>query len=263
MPQARKLRVVVVDDSEVVRMKLTQLLEAEEGFELVGQAPDGEQGLTLVQQQQPDVVIMDLRMPGISGIEATWQLGTVAPASRVLVLTVSAEQEDVTDAIMAGARGYVVKGADDSEIMAAVRGVAAGERVISPQVAGKLAERVRGDQAESRMTTPSPAAPAAPRVRAPAPAATGPAAAPAEKGPAAPARPAPAAPPARVATETTLADLFEPPLALRTIGVAVVAGVLIALVAGGDADTWLIGAIAALVAFVAINVGVVLGRSLD
>jgi Response regulator receiver domain len=83
-------------------------------------------------------------MPGMSGIEATWQLGTVAPSSRVLVLTVSADQEDVTDAIMSGARGYVVKGAGDDEIIAAVKGVAAGERVISPQVAGKLVERVGG-----------------------------------------------------------------------------------------------------------------------
>jgi DNA-binding NarL/FixJ family response regulator len=259
MERGTKLRVVVVDDSEVVRMKLGQLLEADEGFELVGQAPDGEAGLRIVREHQPDVVIMDLRMPGMSGIEATWQLGTVAPSARVLVLTVSAEQEDVTDAIMAGARGYVVKGADDSEIMAAVRGVAAGERVISPQVAGKLIERVRGDRVESTMTTPSPAAPAAPRVRAPAPPRTEPAA------PAPPQQAAPptAPPPAPAATETTLADLFQPPLALRTLGVAVIAGVLIGLIAGGDADAWLVGAIAALVAFVAVNAGVVLGRSLE
>jgi hypothetical protein len=160
---------------------------------------------------------------------------------------------------MAGARGYVVKGADDSEIMAAVRGVAAGERVISPQVAGKLIERVRGDRVESTMTTPSPAAPAAPRVRAPAPPRTEPAA------PAPPQQAAPptAPPPAPAATETTLADLFQPPLALRTLGVAVIAGVLIGLIAGGDADAWLVGAIAALVAFVAVNAGVVLGRSLE
>lgn len=136
-----KLRVVVVDDSEVVRAKLSGLLTAAQDFELVGEAPDGETGLKLVQEHQPDLVVMDLKMPGISGIEATWQLGTLAPESRVLVLTVSAEQEDVTDAIMAGARGYVVKGAHDEEIRTALRGVAAGERVISPTVAGKLAER--------------------------------------------------------------------------------------------------------------------------
>jgi DNA-binding NarL/FixJ family response regulator len=164
-----RLRVVVVDDSEVVRTKLRSLLRSDQRFELVGEAPDGETALGLAQQLQPDLVVMDLRMPGISGIEATWRLGTISPQSRVLVLTVSEEQEDVADAIMAGARGYVVKGAQDEDIRAALSGVAAGERVISPQVAGKLIERVRGDGAEGKLTTPSPAAPAAPRVPTPAP----------------------------------------------------------------------------------------------
>jgi DNA-binding NarL/FixJ family response regulator len=162
-----RLRVVVVDDSEVVRAKLRGLLEADGSFELVGEADDGESGLDVAREHQPDLVVMDLRMPGISGIQATWQLGTVAPSSRVLVLTVSADQEDVTDAIMAGARGYVVKGARDEEILAALKGVAAGERVISPQVAGKLAERAASDHEDHRgrkPITPSPAAPAAPRV---------------------------------------------------------------------------------------------------
>ncbi|MFL5907235.1 MAG: response regulator transcription factor [Solirubrobacterales bacterium] len=165
-----RLRVLIVDDSEVVRTKLRGLLEADRGFELVGEADDGETGLEVAREQQPDLVVMDLRMPGMSGIQATWQLGTVAPSSKVLVLTVSADQEDVTDAIMAGARGYVVKGARDEEITAALRGVAAGERVISPQVASKLAERVASEWDEhrgSKPTTPSAAAPAAPRVPTP------------------------------------------------------------------------------------------------
>jgi DNA-binding NarL/FixJ family response regulator len=159
-----------VDDSEVVRAKLRGLLESDRGFELVGEADDGETGLEVAREQQPDLVVMDLRMPGMSGIQATWRLGTVAPSSKVLVLTVSADQEDVTDAIMAGARGYVVKGAEDEEITAALRGVAAGERVISPQVASKLAERVASewdDHRGRRPITPSPAAPAAPRVPTP------------------------------------------------------------------------------------------------
>ena len=166
--EAARLSVVVVDDSEVVRTKLRKLLEGDSAFEFVGEADDGESGLDVARDKQPDLVVMDLRMPGMSGIEATWQLGTVAPSSRVLVLTVSADQEDVTDAIMAGARGYVVKGAGDDEIAAALKGVAAGERVISPQVAGKLAERAGGEHHERRRPiTPSPAAPAAPRVATP------------------------------------------------------------------------------------------------
>jgi DNA-binding NarL/FixJ family response regulator len=161
-----KLRVVVVDDSEVVRMKLRGLLERD-GFELVGEAGSGKEGLEVVQKAQPDLVVMDLRMPGMSGIEATWRLGSVAPSSRVLVLTVSEEEDDVADAIMAGARGYVIKGAEDNDILSALQGVAAGERVISPQVADKLAERLREDRPSGRFTTPSPAAPAAPRMRTP------------------------------------------------------------------------------------------------
>jgi DNA-binding NarL/FixJ family response regulator len=149
------LRVVVIDDSEVLRMKLRGLLSAAPGFELVGEAPDGETGLMMVEEHQPDLVVMDLRMPGISGIEATWQLGTLAPDARVLMLTVSAEQDDVTDAIMAGARGYVIKGAGDEEIRSALRGVAAGERVISPQVAGKLAERTAPRSIEHQSAQPA------------------------------------------------------------------------------------------------------------
>jgi DNA-binding NarL/FixJ family response regulator len=149
-----KLRVVVVDDSEVVRMKLRGLLNGADDLELVGEAPDGETGLAVVKDELPDLVVMDLKMPGISGIEATWQLGTLAPDTRVLMLTVSADQEDVTDAIMAGARGYVVKGAEDEEIRAALRGVAAGERVISPQVAGLLAERTTPRRVEPEPSPP-------------------------------------------------------------------------------------------------------------
>jgi DNA-binding NarL/FixJ family response regulator len=269
MERGRKLRVVVVDDSEVVRMKLGQLMESEEGFELVGQAPDGEQGLKVVQEQQPDVVIMDLRMPGMSGIEATWQLGTVAPASRVVVLTVSAEQEDVTDAIMAGARGYVVKGADDSEIMAAVRGVAAGERVISPQVAGKLIERVRGDREEGKAQTPSRAAPSAPRVRAPA-ARGAPTARPARLIAERPA-PAPGDKLTGVPAQDALGEMFSRRHVVQTLLIALVVGALLTLIGQGeeiqdgntDTETWIKAALNVFVAFAVINIGVLVGKTSD
>ena len=155
MNEARKLRAVVVDDSEVVRLKLNTLLTTE-GIEVVGEAPDGESGVLAAQQHQPDVVVMDLRMPGISGIEATWQLGSVSPGSQVLMLTVSEEQEDVTDAIMAGAKGYVVKGAPDEEIVSAIRRVADGERVISPHVASELIDRTRPRDPERAEAVPAP-----------------------------------------------------------------------------------------------------------
>jgi DNA-binding NarL/FixJ family response regulator len=147
--EREKLRVVVVDDSEVVRAKLRSLFE-QQGIEVAGEAADGEEGLDQVASQKPDVVVMDLMMPGMSGIEATWRLGTVAPNTPVMMLTVSAEQKDVTDAIMAGAKGYVVKGGHDDEIVSTLRRLAAGERVVSPVVAEEIVEREYVARKEAR-----------------------------------------------------------------------------------------------------------------
>ena len=134
---------VVVDDSEVVRLKLRTLLE-DHDIEVAGEAADGESGLREIESLQPDLVIMDLKMPGMSGIEATWKLGTISPDTPVLVLTVSAEEDDVTDAVMAGAKGYVVKGGADDEIVSTLRRLAAGESVISPAIAGEIVDRAYG-----------------------------------------------------------------------------------------------------------------------
>lgn len=136
-----KLKVLVIDDSEVVRLKIRELVEADPRIRLVGEAENAEDGLRLAARHDPDVVVMDLRLPGVSGIEATWQLGTRSPRSRVLVLTVSHDEDDVTDAILAGAAGYVVKGAPDEQIRAAILAVGEGERVVSPDVAAELVER--------------------------------------------------------------------------------------------------------------------------
>jgi DNA-binding NarL/FixJ family response regulator len=156
----RVTRIVIVDDSEVVRLKLRELLGGNgpaHGLTLVGEAADGEEGLHVSARQQPDVVVMDLNMPGMSGIEATWQLGSVSPGSKVLVLSVSDDGSDIADAIMAGARGYVVKGASDSELIDAVRKVATGGRAISPQVAAELVERTRSTpEGSPRPETPEP-----------------------------------------------------------------------------------------------------------
>ncbi len=138
------LSVVVVDDSEVVRLKLRTMLE-DHGITVLGEASDGETGLRQIENLEPDVVVMDLKMPGMSGIEATWKLGTICPDTPVLVLTVSAEEDDVTDAIMAGARGYVVKGGSDDEIISTLRRLADGERVVSPEIASEIVERAYGE----------------------------------------------------------------------------------------------------------------------
>jgi DNA-binding NarL/FixJ family response regulator len=153
------LSVVLVDDSEVVRLKLRSVLE-EHGIVVLGEASDGETGLRQIENLEPDVVVMDLKMPGMSGIEATWKLGQISPNTPVMVLTVSAEQEDVTDAIMAGARGYVVKGGSDDEIVSTVRRLANGERVVSPEIASEIVERASGEKAEESQWQ-VPAGPAA------------------------------------------------------------------------------------------------------
>jgi DNA-binding NarL/FixJ family response regulator len=141
--QGSGLRVVVVDDQAIVRTAVKKML-TDAGIEVIGEAEDGAAAVRLVTELAPEVVIMDLGMPGMTGIEATRKLATVAPVSRILVLTGSGEQHDVMDAIMAGACGYLLKDAKGEEIAEAVRAAAAGESVISRSVAGRLLNEVRG-----------------------------------------------------------------------------------------------------------------------
>jgi DNA-binding NarL/FixJ family response regulator len=131
----------LVDDEHLIRAALSQALSSG-GLDLVGEATNGQDAVALVVDVRPDVVLMDLRLPGISGISAIKQLGLLAPASKILVLTRS-EQNRVVEAIVAGASGYIVKGAPSEAIIAAVRATAAGESVLSPQIAGKPLQRIR------------------------------------------------------------------------------------------------------------------------
>jgi DNA-binding NarL/FixJ family response regulator len=133
--------VVLVDDEPLIRGALAQALSVG-GLDLVGEAADASEAIRVVLDLRPDVVLMDLRLSGMSGVEAIGQLGLLAPASRVLVLTRS-EQNRVVEAIVAGASGYILKSAPPETIAAAVRATAAGESVISSQVAGKLLQRIR------------------------------------------------------------------------------------------------------------------------
>jgi DNA-binding NarL/FixJ family response regulator len=135
------LRVLLVDDHTLFRTGLRNLLE-ERGFEVL-EARSGELAVDLVASAVPDVVLMDRHMPGMSGVEATRRVVQVAPTSRVLILTVSADQEDIVDAILAGACGYLIKDAPVAEIESSIHAAADGTSWVSPRVAEVLLERVR------------------------------------------------------------------------------------------------------------------------
>jgi DNA-binding NarL/FixJ family response regulator len=140
-----KLRVVIVDDHPVYRQGLAKLL-VEVGIDVVAQAGNGEEATKIVEEFAPDVVVMDLNMPGLSGVEVTRRLTAGNPATRVLIVSVSAQEDDVTEAILAGASGYVLKDGPVEEVAAGIQAAAAGESLISPRIATMLLRRIRTDE---------------------------------------------------------------------------------------------------------------------
>ena len=136
------VRVLLVDDHDLFRTGLRNLLE-EQGVHVIGEAAAGDEALRAVVELAPDVVVMDLNMPGMTGVEATRQIATVAPLARVLVLTISDQDGDVMDAILAGACGYLLKDASIQELMRGIRSAAMGESLISPHIAAKVLQHLR------------------------------------------------------------------------------------------------------------------------
>jgi DNA-binding NarL/FixJ family response regulator len=139
---ADTLRVLLVDDHDLFRTGLRNLLE-EQTVQVVGEAADGAQAIRMVRELAPDVVVMDLNMPGMSGVEATRQVTTLAPLTRVVVLTISDQDEDVMNAILAGACGYLMKDSSIQDLMQGIRAAAVGESLISPHIAAKVLQRLR------------------------------------------------------------------------------------------------------------------------
>ena len=137
----RPIRVLVVDDHFVVRMGLVSLVNTEPDLTVVGEADDGEQAIALYQQLQPDLVLMDVRMPGKSGPEATTQIRRLSDGARVLILSAFDGDEEIHSALAAGAQGYVLKSATGEELIPAIRAVAAGKRWIPTNVATRLKSR--------------------------------------------------------------------------------------------------------------------------
>jgi DNA-binding NarL/FixJ family response regulator len=132
------IRVLLVDDHPVYRIGLRNLLDGHADFEVVGDAADGETALVLVAELEPDLVLMDVGLPGMNGVEATRRIRERCPDIGVLILTMF-DDDSVFDAVRAGARGYVLKGADPADTIRAIRAVAGGEAIFSPSTARRLA----------------------------------------------------------------------------------------------------------------------------
>ncbi len=132
------LRIVIVDDHPVVRGGLMALIGTLPGLEVVGVAADGEAAVSQVQLLTPDVVLMDVRMPVVDGVEATRRIHAAVPATAVLMLTMYDDDATVFTAMRAGARGYLLKGAEQEEILAAIHAVVAGQTIFGPGIAGRV-----------------------------------------------------------------------------------------------------------------------------
>jgi len=150
------VRVLIVDDQTVVREGLAAILGTDPEIEVVGLAGNGQQALELVPKVQPDVVLMDLKMPVLNGVQATRRLRQQYPLVRVLVLTTYAADEWVMDAIAAGAAGYLLKDTRRAELLEAIKGTAQGRAYLDPSIAGRVMER-----AVSQHSPPGPTSPPA------------------------------------------------------------------------------------------------------
>jgi len=136
------IRILIVDDHPVVCSGLTSMLSEQAGIEVVGSAASGEEALTIVQRDRPDLILLDLRMPGMDGIGVLHALKTFEKPPRVMVLTSFEKEEDIYRAIRAGAQGYLLKDTTESEMIAAISAVNSGKRYIPRHIAARLADRM-------------------------------------------------------------------------------------------------------------------------
>jgi DNA-binding NarL/FixJ family response regulator len=132
------IRVLIADDQALFRRGLYVVLGTEENIEVVAEAEDGEQAIAKAEEMAPDVVLMDVRMPRVNGIEAASRIRETLPSTKILMLTVSDEEDDLYEAIKAGANGYLLKEISVEEVASAIRAVVQGQSLISPSMASKL-----------------------------------------------------------------------------------------------------------------------------
>ncbi len=139
----KPIRVLIVDDHTLFRNGIKLLLQRKSAFEVVGEAGNGLEGVKLAKRFQPDVIMLDLHMPGISGLETLRLLRDDSPHANIVMLTVSEDAEDLMEALRAGARGYLLKNIETDFLLDSIRRAAAGESVLSTHMAGKLADSMR------------------------------------------------------------------------------------------------------------------------
>ena len=154
----KPIRVLLADDHTLVRAGIRSLLENMEGIEVIAEASDGRDALRLVRAHRPDVVLMDIAMPGLNGLEAAARIAKKCPNVRVIILSMHVNEEYVLQALRAGAAGYMVKGADAAELEIAIRAVARGETYLSPMVSKHVVtdyiQRISGETSPLELLTP-------------------------------------------------------------------------------------------------------------
>jgi DNA-binding NarL/FixJ family response regulator len=156
--QGDTIRVIIADDHALFRRGLQMVLESEDDIEVLAEAGDGDEAVQLATEHMPDLILMDVRMPSQGGIEATREIKDSVPHTKILMLTISDEEEDLYDAIKAGASGYLLKEISIEEVAEAIRKVHAGQSLISPSMASKLltefASMAKKDEEKQQMPAP-------------------------------------------------------------------------------------------------------------
>lgn len=150
METSQPIRVMIIDDHQIVRQGLVALINTEEDLTVVAEGSDGQQAVDLYAQHKPDVTLMDLRMPVLSGVEATKAIRQQNPQARIIVLTTFDGDEDIYRALQAGAQSYLLKGVSFDDLIEAIRTVHAGQRRIPAAVAERLAERMSSEELTAR-----------------------------------------------------------------------------------------------------------------